>query len=102
MSASSGATRAVQLSADSRGEPTGVPEYHARIVEHCADTIAMLARHRALLPLGTVADTERHIRRHLEAILSLEADGIGHVGAWWERSVDSSDPWKAWTAVFLL
>jgi hypothetical protein len=102
MSATAEARRTVQLSTDSRGEPIGVPEYHACIVEHCADAIAMLARDRAVLPLGTVADTERRIGRQRDAILSLEGDAIGHVTAWWERSVEANDPWKAWTAMYVL
>jgi hypothetical protein len=101
MSATLAATKAVQLSGDA-GEPIEVAEYHARIVEHCADAIVMLARHRAVLPLGTVADTERHLGRQRDAILSLGGDGVGHVGAWWNRAVDSSDPCKVWTAVLLL
>jgi hypothetical protein len=102
MSATPGATNAVQLSADARGEPIGVAEYHAGITEHCADAIGMLARHRAVLPLSTVADTERHIGRQRDAIRSLEADCVGHVGAWWEHGLDSSDPSRVWTAVLLL
>jgi hypothetical protein len=94
--------KAVQLSADARGEPIDVDAFHAGIVAHCADALAMFARHRAALPLGTVAETEARIRRQCGAILSLEGDGLGHAAAWWEQSVDSADPWKAWAAIFSL
>jgi hypothetical protein len=47
-----GPMKAVQLSADARGEPIDVAAFHAGIVAHCADALAMFARHRAALPLG--------------------------------------------------
>jgi hypothetical protein len=95
-------TKAVQLSADARGEPIETGEFEARIVDQCADAIAMFARQRAALPLASVPETERRIVRQRDAVLSLQGDGIGPIAAWCERSVDSADPWKTWAAVFLL
>ncbi len=77
-------------------------EFHASVVDHCADAVALSARHRATLPLGRVAEAERQVERQRAAVLSLETDCIGDVGAWWERSADSGDPARAWSAVYLL
>jgi len=94
--------KTVRLAANARGEPVDVSEYHAGIVEHCAEALAMLARHRALLPLGSVPEAERRICRLREAILALPGDVLGAASAWWEHAVDSDDPWKVWAAVFVL
>jgi hypothetical protein len=94
--------KTVRLAADGRGEPVDVSDYHAGIVEHCADALAMLARHRAVLPLASLAETERRILRLRDAILALRGDALGAVGAWWERAAEADDPWKAWAAVFIL
>jgi hypothetical protein len=95
-------TTVVQLSEDARGEPVAIENFHGRIVDQCADAVAMFARQRASLPLASVPETERWIGRQRDAVVSLQADGIGLIAAWWERSMDSADPWKAWAAVFLL
>jgi len=102
MSATSERTPAVRLDAGPRGEPVGVHEFHASVVHHCADAVALSARHRTTLPLGCVAEVERHIERQRAAVLSLDTDCIEHIGAWWERSADAGDPAKAWSAVYLL
>jgi hypothetical protein len=103
MSAIPGApSKTVRLAADGRGEPVDVSDYHAGIVEHCADMLAMLARHRAVLPLASLAETERRIQRLREAIRALPGDAVGAARAWWERAADGDDPWKAWAAVFVL
>lgn len=92
----------VQLVTDERGGPIGVADFHAQIVAHCADSLAMHARDRAALPLVTVADTEARIRRQREAVRSLESHTAPHVATWWEAEAESADPWKAWAALFLL
>ena len=102
MSTTSDGMRAVHLGAGPRGEPVGMHELHASVVDHCADAVAMFARHRATLPLNRVAAAERRIERQRAAVRSLETDCIEHIGAWWERSADSGDPAKAWSAVYLL
>ena len=92
----------MQLAADDRGEPIPVDEFHARIVGHCADALSMHARHRAASSLSGVGETEAQIRRQRDAALALDDNGTLHVAAWWEQSVDSADPWKAWATLFLL
>jgi hypothetical protein len=62
----------------------------------------MLAHHRAELPLKNAPESEARIRRHQDAILALEGDCVSHVVTWWERSLESTDPWKAWAAAFML
>ena len=92
----------VHLAADERGEPIAVADFHAQIVAHCAEALAMHARDRATLPLAAVPEIESRIGRHREAVRSLESDTAAHVAVWWEGAAESADAWKAWAALFLV
>ena len=87
--------------AETGGEPISLGAFREHIVDQCAEGIAMLARHRAELPVKNVSKSEARIRRYRDAILALEGDSVRYVAAWWERSQESSDPWKAWAAAFV-
>jgi len=101
MSATSG-TKTVQLSASPQGESIEIEGFHARVVDHCADTIARFAQQRAAFSLATAPETEIRIGHQRDAILSLQGNGGSHISAWWQRSVDSGDPWKVWAVIFVL
>jgi hypothetical protein len=94
--------RGVRLAAGERGEPVSVVEFHARIIEHCGYALSMHARHRATLPLSAVREAESQIRRQRDAVLSLDDESTALIASWWEQSVESADPWKAWAALFLI
>ncbi|APR87914.1 hypothetical protein A7982_13263 [Minicystis rosea] len=96
-------SKVVELAAgDLVGEPISIERFHACIAGHCADALSMHARHRATSPLGAADASEAQIRRQRDAILALDGDSVPRIVSWWEEAAESADPWKTWTACFLV
>jgi hypothetical protein len=68
-------------------------------VQQCADTIAMLARHRAERPAWELAENEAQLLACVDAVATAGGDSARDVVDWW-RASDSS--WRTWAAAFIL
>lgn len=88
--------------AETGGEPILLYQFHADIVERCADTIAMLARHRTERRAGERAGEEARILELTDAIAATDHRCVEALMSWFERSADSPDPWKIWALAFVL
>ncbi|KYF85626.1 hypothetical protein BE18_12730 [Sorangium cellulosum] len=76
--------------------------FRAAIVDACAETIAMLARHRWQRPAVHRPSIEARILVQTEAILATGAGCVAEVVRWWMRALEGSDPWKSWAPAFVL
>jgi hypothetical protein len=72
----------------------------AGLVEECADTVGMLARHRAERPMKELAENERQLVAQVDAFAISGHECVRSLVAWWQKNAD--DPWKAWGATFML
>ncbi|KYF94821.1 hypothetical protein BE20_05395 [Sorangium cellulosum] len=88
--------------ADTGGEPLPMARFRAAIVDACAETIAMLARHRWQRPAVHRPSIEARILVQTEAILATGAGCVAEVVRWWMRALEGSDPWKSWAPAFVL
>ena len=91
----------VQL-ADVGGEAITLARFHTEVVEACVDTMASLARDRALLPARERPRAEARILEQLDAILVTGLGCVDGLFSAWRRSLASPDPWKIWAPVFAL
>src|SRR5262249_21378931 len=72
----------------------------ASLVEECADTVGMLARHRVERPMIELEDNEQQLLDQVDAFAISGHECVRSLGAWWRNAAD--DPWKAWGATFML
>ena len=91
----------VQL-ADVGGAAISLARFHAEVVDACVETMASLARDRALLPARERPRAEERILEQLDAILVTGPGCVDGLFGAWHRSVVSPDPWKVWAPVFAL
>jgi hypothetical protein len=88
--------------AESGGEPIALARFYGSILNACADTTTMLARHRFQRAMCHQARSETRLLASVDAILATGKDCIDALSAWWKRSLESTDPWKTWAPVFAL
>lgn len=84
------------------GGPIPMTAYYAGVIESCADNIATLARNRSRRSARHRAGNEVRIVHQIDAILATGAGCITELMAWWDRSLESSDPWKIWALLVTL
>lgn len=83
--------------------PSPLADVYASIVEGCADTIAMLARHRDERSVKERADAEGRILAQVDAIAATGEGAIADLKAWWRaRAEEGDDPHRVWAMVFTL
>jgi hypothetical protein len=88
--------------AASGGEPIALGRFYGSILEACADTTTMLARHRFQRAMCHQGRSEARLLASVDAILATGKGCIDSLSAWWKRSLESADPWKTWAPVFAL
>jgi hypothetical protein len=79
-----------------------VRRFYADIVDRCADTIAMLARHRSSRRSDERADEEARLCELLDAIAATGARCVDDLLDWYRAALEAPDPWKVWAPVFVL
>lgn len=88
--------------AEAGGEPLSIARFYAEIVDACTETIASLARDRALRPARERPATEARLLEQLDAILVTGPGCIDDLFRAFHRSLESKDPWRTWAPVFAL
>jgi hypothetical protein len=87
---------------DERAAPQSIAEFGAGIVASAADTMAMLAEHRATRPMSWRPGREARILALADAVIVTGERAMAHVLDWWERTREDGNAWTAWPPVFLL
>jgi hypothetical protein len=85
-----------------RAEPVAEETLDRDLVFSAAETMAMLAAHRAVRPLRERASREARILALVDAIVASGPRALENALAWWEQVRTDGDPWSAWVPVFLL
>lgn len=83
------------------GEPAPLHRFYATIVDDAAETMAMLARHRAERRMNERGREEERILQLVDAI-AVCRQWVATLLAWWTKASQSPDPWKIWAPVFTL
>lgn len=84
-----------------RGQPLAPAAFAADVTGSACDTIASLARDRALLPMESRADTEVRILEQVDALVSLGADFFPALVGYAVDALDAANPWTAWAPCFV-
>ncbi len=87
---------------DERAASTTIEDFTAGIVASAAETVAMLAEHRATRPMSRRQSREARILSLVDAIFATGEHAISNILTWWERARDDGGPWVVWPPAFLL
>jgi hypothetical protein len=85
-----------------RATPRPVVEFTAGVVASAADTMAMLAEHRATRPMSRRPSREGRILALVDAVFATGERAISDILDWWEQPREGGDAWAIWPPVFLL
>jgi hypothetical protein len=87
---------------DERAAPRPVADFTANVVASAADTMAMLAEHRATRPLSRRPSREARILTLVDAIFATGERAISDLLDWWERAREGGATRAIWPPIFLL
>ena len=88
--------------AEGAGAPRPTALFYSDIVDKCADGIAMCARHRAFLPMASIREEEARLLEFADALAATGPGCMRRLVRWSAEVFESPDPWKAFSAVFML
>jgi hypothetical protein len=84
------------------GEARPLRDFYCGVVRSALETGAMLARHNADRPQRERRESEKRILALSDAAIASGPECANACLSWWDASVESPDPWKAWAPTFVL